>query len=153
MRLLELWQQSLAGKIPASALPMTFPSTLNRLLGIELVSIDAGRCVMTMATDIAKHANPKGTIHGGVMCDLGDAAIGCAHATGLEEGESFTSVDLKINFFRPVWNDVLTATAYAVRQGRTLSYYECDLTNTEGKLVAKLTSTVMTLRDDAARGR
>jgi len=39
-------------------------------------------------TDVAKHANPMGTVHGSVLCDVADAAIGTAHATGLGEGES-----------------------------------------------------------------
>ena len=52
----------------------------------------------------AIHANPLGTIHGGVLCDIADAAIGTAHATSLKEDESFTSIDLQINFFRPARN-------------------------------------------------
>ena len=52
-----------------------------------------------------------GTVHGGVMCDLADAAIGTAHASTLQEGESFTSIDLKINFFRPLWKEEIVAKA------------------------------------------
>jgi acyl-coenzyme A thioesterase PaaI-like protein len=42
-----------------------------------------------------------GTTHGGVLCDIADAAIGTAHFTTLKEGESFTTINLEINFFRP----------------------------------------------------
>ena len=94
-----------------------------------------------------------GTIHGGVLCDIADAAIGAAHATTLENGESFTSIDLQINFFRPVWNETITAKARPISLAKTLSRYVCDLTRDDGKLLAQVTSTVMTLRGDKAQGR
>jgi uncharacterized protein (TIGR00369 family) len=50
-----------------------------------------------------QHANPMGTLHGGILCDLADAAMGIAYASTLEEGESFTTLELKINFFKPIW--------------------------------------------------
>ena len=49
------------------------------------------------------------TIHGGLLCELADAAIGTAHSTLMQENESFTSVELKINFYRPVWKSILKA--------------------------------------------
>jgi uncharacterized protein (TIGR00369 family) len=49
------------------------------------------------------------TMHGDVLCDIADAAIGTAHAASLEEGESFTSIDLQINFFQPVWKERIRA--------------------------------------------
>jgi hypothetical protein len=58
-----------------------------------------------------QHANPMGTLHG-VLCDLSDAAMGMAFATTLAPDESFTTVSLSINFFRPVtffWRSRLTA--------------------------------------------
>ncbi|MFQ5771237.1 MAG: PaaI family thioesterase, partial [bacterium] len=50
-----------------------------------------------------QHANPMGTLHGGVLCDIADAAMGMAYASTLEQGESFTTLELKINFLKPVW--------------------------------------------------
>jgi uncharacterized protein (TIGR00369 family) len=94
-----------------------------------------------------------GTIHGGVLCDIADAAIGTAHATSLDEGESFTSLDLQINFFRPMWNGRIRAIAKPVNVGRQISRYVCDILKDDDKLVAQVTSTVMTLRGDQASGR
>ena len=94
-----------------------------------------------------------GTIHGGVLCDIADAAIGTAHFTTLQEGESFTSIDLQINFFRPVWNEKLRVLARPIHRGRTVSRYVCDITKADGKLVAQVTSTILTLRGEAAQGR
>ena len=50
-----------------------------------------------------QHANPMGTLHGGVLCDVADAAMGIAYASTLAEGETFATLELKINFLKPVW--------------------------------------------------
>ena len=49
-----------------------------------------------------------GTLHGGVLCDIADAAMGIAFASTLAPEESFTTIELKINFFCPVWKALLT---------------------------------------------
>jgi len=142
------------GTLPEGAkLPMMYPPPIARTLGFDLVEVDEGCATIEMKTALERHANPMGTLHGGVLCDIADAAIGTAHSTTLGEGESFTSVDLKINFFRPVWTAKLRASASPVQKGKTLSYYECQITDENKKLVALVTSTVMTLRGDAAKGR
>ena len=85
-----------------------------------------GHAVFEMETD-ERHHNPMGTLHGGVYCDLADAAMGYAYAGTLGEGESFTTVELKINFFRAVRKATLTAEARVVKAGNTLGYVECDV--------------------------
>lgn len=132
---------------------MEYPPAIARTLGFDLVAIGDATATLTMETDPAKHANPMGTIHGGVLCDIADAAIGTAHSTTLEENESFTSIDLRINFFRPIWKEKITATAKVVQLGKTVSYYTCDITKADGKLVATVTSSVMTLRGEKVTGR
>ena len=133
--------------------PFDYPPPIARTIGLKLVSVDVGTCRLELDANTAVHANPMGTVHGGVLCDLADAAIGTAHATTLGEGESFTSVDLQINFFRPVWNEKIFATAKPVHQGKTVGRYVCDVTRADGKLIAQVASTVMTLRGDMAKGR
>jgi uncharacterized protein (TIGR00369 family) len=71
----------------------------------------------------------------------------------LEEGESFISLDLQINFFRSAWNGRIRAFAKPVNIGRQISRYVCDILTDDDKLVAQVTSTVMTLRGDHASGR
>lgn len=133
---------------------MNYPPPIASLLGMKLVAVGEATATLEMTPDPKRLANPMGTIHGGVLCDFADAAIGTAHATTLKEGESFTSVDLKINFFRPQWDAPIRATAKAVHLGKTTSYYECNITRIEdGKLVATIASTVMTLRGEKAAGR
>ncbi len=132
-----------------------FPMPISRTIGFRLLEIPSpGTATMEMETNPEIHANPMGTIHGGVLCDIADAAIGCAHWSTLKEGESFTSIDLKINFFRPLWKSKIKAIARAMNHGKTISYYVCNITRQDDeKLIATVTSTLMTLRGEAAEGR
>jgi uncharacterized protein (TIGR00369 family) len=133
--------------------PFHFPPQIMKTIGFALTEVGEGFAVMEMESKPAVHANPMGTIHGGVLCDIADAAIGVAHVTTLVQGESFTSIDLQINFFRPVWDEKLRDSAKPVHRGKTVSRYVCDITRADGKPVAQVTSTVMTLRGESAQGR
>jgi uncharacterized protein (TIGR00369 family) len=66
----------------------------------------------------------------------------------LGEGETFTTVELKINFLRAVREGKLTAEARVVKAGGALGYVECDVIDQSGKLVARASSTCMKLRQD-----
>jgi uncharacterized protein (TIGR00369 family) len=94
-----------------------------------------------------------GTLHGGILCDVADAAMGIAYNSTLEDDESFTTLELKINFLRPVRTEKLRAVGKIVKRGKTIGLVECDVTNEEGALIARCSSTCMTLRGDQARGR
>jgi uncharacterized protein (TIGR00369 family) len=122
------------------------PPPIARLLGLVLKSLEPGRAVFEMEAD-ERHHNPMGTVHGGIYCDLADAAMGYAYAATLGEGETFTTVELKINFFRPVRRGKLFAEARVIKAGSTLGYVECDITDQNGKPVAKAASTCMKLRE------
>jgi len=98
------------------------PPPIGRLLGFVLKEIEPGRAVFEMEAG-ERHHNPMGTLHGGIYCDLADAAMGYAYAATLGEGETFTTVELKINFFRPVRQGRLTAEARVVKAGSTLGYF------------------------------
>ena len=121
------------------------PSPVSRLIGFVLKSVEPGHAVFELEAD-ERHHNPMGTLHGGIYCDLADTAMGYAYAATLAEGETFTTVELKINFFRPVRKSRLTAEARVVKAGSTLGYVECEVKDQTGKLVAKAASTCMKLR-------
>jgi len=123
-----------------------------RLIGFQAKEIADGRATVTLAAG-PQHANPMGTLHGGILCDIADAAMGMAFASTLAPGESFTTVELKINFFRPVWQARLTAEGVVVQRGRTVGFVECTITDEENRLVAKASSTCMALRGEKAQGR
>jgi len=143
-RMLDLIQKVYRGEIP--------PPPVATLIGFALTAIEPGRAVIELTAE-TRHANPMGTLHGGILCDVADAAMGMAYASTLEEGESFTTLELKINFLKPIWTGKLVATGRVVKGGRTVGLAECDVVDEKDHLVARATSTCMTLRGDGARGR
>src|SRR2546421_11313293 len=128
------------------------PPPIAPLIGFPLVAVEPGHAVVELEA-AERHANPMGTLHGGVLCDVADAAMGMAWAATLGEGETFTTLELKINFLRPVWTGKLVATGRLVKGGRTVGLVECDVTDADGGLVARASSTCMTLRGASAAGR
>src|SRR6476660_4375051 len=116
-----------------------------KLLGAKLTRIEDGRAHIELEVD-ERLANPMGTLHGGVLCDIADAAMGMAYASTLEEGESFTTLELKINFLRPFWTGGLVARGRVVSRGRTVGMTECDVEDDQGRLIARASSTCLTLR-------
>lgn len=142
--MLDLAQRMSRGELP--------PPPIAALLGFTLTSIAPGRATIAFEAD-ERHANPMGTLHGGVFCDIADAAMGMAYASTLEAGETFATLELKINFLKPFWRGKLVATAHVVKGGRSVGLVECDVTDEHERLVARATSTCMTLRGEQANGR
>ena len=128
------------------------PPPVATLIGFSIVSVEPGHVVMAMEAG-KQHANPMGTLHGGILGDLADAAMGMAYASSLDEGETFTTLELKINFLKPVWTGQLVATGRLVKGGHTVGLVECDVHDDAGRLVARASSTCMTLRGTQAQGR
>ena len=139
----------LAEAIKRGELP---PPPIAKLLGLHLVDVKIGEAIMELAAD-ERHVNPMGTLHGGVLCDLGDAAMGTAFASTCEDDETYATIELKCNFLRPVWTARLHATAKVVHRGKTIGLAECEVKDERGRLIAKLSSTLTVLRGDAAKGR
>jgi len=136
-------------KVQRGELP---PPPVATLIGFTIGSIEPGRVVMEMEAG-PQHSSPLGTVHGGILCDLADAAMGMAYAATLDENETFTTLELKINFLKPVWSGRLTATGYVVKSGRTVGLVDCDVHDEKNSLVARASSTCMTLRGAEAQGR
>jgi uncharacterized protein (TIGR00369 family) len=128
------------------------PPPIADLIGFTLTEVDPGRAVVSFDAG-PRHANPMGTLHGGVLCDIADAAMGMAYAASLDEGRTFTTLELKINFLKPVRTGRLIATGRLVKGGRTVGLLECDVVDDKGRLVARASSTCMTLRGEQAEGR
>src|SRR5206468_2834935 len=141
---LDMVAKMIRGEIP--------PAPIAETIGMRVAEVRPDFAVFEMEAG-RRHANPMGTLHGGVLCDLADGAMGVAWASGLGEGESFTTLELKINFLKPVWNASLRAEARVVKRGKSVGLVECDVRDEKGELVARATSTVLTLRGDQAKGR
>ena len=135
MSLAEL-QRVLSGEDPAAPVA--------QLIGFRITSVEAGRVEVELEAG-PQHSSPPGTLHGGVLCDIADAAMGMALFSLLDEGRAFATVELKINFLKPVRTGLLTAVGTVVKQGRTISLCRCDVTDEQGSLVAHATCTQMTL--------
>jgi uncharacterized protein (TIGR00369 family) len=136
-------EQILRGEAP--------PPPVADLIGFKLVSVKPGEAVIELEATKA-HANPMGTLHGGILCDIADTAMGMALLSKLEEDESLTTLELKIKFLKAIWNARLLATGQVVKQGRTVGLVQCDVTDANGSLMARATTTGV-LRGTQAHGR
>ncbi len=143
-KMLDLIRRVARGEMPAPPVAT--------LIGFTLAAVEPGRAVVQLDAD-DRHHNPMGTLHGGILCDIADAAMGMAYAATLDEGETFTTLDLQIHFLKPVWTGTLTATGRVVKGGRTVGLVECDVHDDRARLVARAASTCMTLRGEQAAGR
>jgi uncharacterized protein (TIGR00369 family) len=128
------------------------PPPIAALLGFTLTAVTPGEAVIEFAAG-RQHSNPMGTLHGGVLCDIADAAMGIAYASTLGEGETFTTLELKINFLKPVWTAKLRAIGRVVKRGKTVGLLECDIIDEQPSLVARVSSTCLTLSGEDAHGR
>src|SRR5258708_13192222 len=106
-----------------------------RLIGFEAKDIADGRATVVLVTG-PQHANPMGTLHGGILCDIADAAMGMAFASTLAPDESFTTIELKINFFRPVCEAHLRAEGKGVGRAGTVGYLDCEITHQPRRPIA-----------------
>jgi len=122
------------------------------LVGFALTSFSEGEVVVTLPVTTS-HTNPMGTVQGGVISAMADAAMGWAYMTTLGEGESYTTLEMKINFLRPVWQGTLSARGRVRRAGRAVALIECDVVDEEEKSVAYAVSTCMLLTGERAAGR
>jgi uncharacterized protein (TIGR00369 family) len=136
--MLENARRVIAGEVALAPFPL--------MIGMSLTAIEPGRARMEMTVD-ERYANPMGTLHGGVSCTLADSAMGLAYASTLGEGESFTTLELKINFLRPVWSGRLVAEGIVVQRGKTVGLAECSVSDEKGRLIARASSTCLTLRE------
>jgi uncharacterized protein (TIGR00369 family) len=127
-----------------------------QLVGFRLTAISPDASIVELDVD-ERHADPTGWLHGGILCDIADAAMDLAYATTLKQNEAFSNLELKINFLRPVRHGRLRAIGRVVRADRTISLVESDVVDEQGRLVARATGTFMTLRPpqrpDGARER
>jgi len=127
------------------------PAAATRI-GMRLDSFQPGEAVVALDAD-ASHANPMGTVQGGILAAMADAAMGWAYMTTLGEGESYTTLEIKMNFLRPVRAGRLEARARVRSAGRTIGLIECDVVGENDKVAGYAVSTCMILRGEAAQGR
>lgn len=125
------------------------PMPVCRLIGMEVEHVEDGfaRCSL-LANE--QHWNPFGTVHGGILCDIADLAMGMAFFTTLGQDEALATIELKINYLRPARQGKLSAEARVLHRGRSTGFVECLVADESGKLIAKASSTCMVVKDDRA---
>jgi uncharacterized protein (TIGR00369 family) len=117
---------------------------ISELLDFHLVDAEEGRAAFEGIPKFS-HYNPIGTVHGGVAATLLDSALGCAIFSTLHKGDTWTTLDLKLNFVRPITKDTgpVRAEGRIIHRGRTVATSEGDLKDRAGKLYAHATTTCM----------
>lgn len=133
---LEYLRQILDGRLPRPPIADT--------LSCHLVEAEAGRAVF-QGTPRHAYLNPAGTVHGGWMATLLDAAMACAVQSVLAAGQGYTTVEFKLNLVRPVLAGTgeVRAEGKVVNAGRTIATAEGRLVGEDGKLYAHGTETCL----------
>ena len=144
MNHLEGLKKMAIGEIPGS------PAA--QVLGFNVTDVEEGRVVIEMDATERLH-NPMGTLHGGILCDIADAAMGYAFATTLAEDELFSTVEIKLNFLKPIFKAKLRAEGSLIKKGASVGLLECHVYDEKQSLVAHSTSTCMILKGNSAGRR
>lgn len=142
----EYWNTRSGMNINADFLAGTFVPPVCRFTGLQTIEFGEGYVSATMPAS-AWFANGFGTIYGGAQALLADFALNSAVLTTVPAATSFSPLDLKINFLRPVLPDVglLTANATVTHRGRTIAVVSCEILNAAGKQVAVAGETILIL--------
>lgn len=120
------------------------PPPVARLLGFEIEQISEG--LVTFAFEPAEFLyNPLGTVHGGILTTVLDSAMGCAVQSRLRAGLTYTTLELKVNFLRPVrvTTGRVRGEGKLVHLGGRVATAEAHLVDESGSLYAHATSTCL----------
>ena len=118
----------------------TSPSPATKFLGIKIVELSEGRSLVEMMVE-PKHHNMSATMHGGIMADIADAAMGIAISTTLAPHEDLTTMEMKISFYRPHIKGILRAEGIVAKRGKRVAFAEAILTNEHNQILAKANGT------------
>lgn len=133
---LEFMKKMADGELPGAPIASHF--------GMEVINVESGSVVFRCTPDESHH-NPIGTIHGGLVCTMLDSALGCATHTTLPAGTGYTSIEIKVNFLRPVsaGNGALICRGRVTKPGRRVTFAEGEVLDSEGKVVATATGSLL----------
>ena len=119
---------------------------ISQLVGFQVLPGESGEATVLIQAS-QQHHNPMGRVHGGLLAALADAAMGIAFGRTLLDSEDFSTIEMKVNFIRPVREGLLTAKAKVTQRGLRVGFLECQVTNAAGKLVATATCTCMVISE------
>lgn len=120
------------------------PPPIMAHLTMRLVDADVGTATFVCEPD-ESHYNPLGTVHGGLVCTLLDSALGCAVQSTLAQGQGYTSIEIKVNYLRPVFANAgpLTCVGTVTKPGNRVAFADGVVTDASGKIVATATGSLL----------
>ncbi|QMW02960.1 PaaI family thioesterase [Spirosoma foliorum] len=133
---MEYLQGIMAGLYPPPAIAHT--------LDMALESVEEGKAVFSIVPQ-EFHYNPIGGVHGGVFCTMLDSALACAIHSTLQAGTGYTTLELKVNFIRPltIRTGKVLPIGTLIHAGRSTATAEGKIVDEQGKLYAHATTTCM----------
>jgi uncharacterized protein (TIGR00369 family) len=140
---LEVLRMIVSGELP--------PPPIAATLDFDLVEVEEGRAVFE-GGPAEFHYNPIGVVHAGYAVTLLDSAMGCAFVSTAEAGTLWTTLALETRFTRALTVDTgrVRAIGTVLHRGRRVSTTEARVEDSQGRLCAHATSTILVL--DRNRG-
>ena len=126
------------------------PDGWMQTLGARITEAEPGRVVLELEAG-PRHRHGGGVVQGGVITQIADAAMGMSLATLQEDGLWNTTIELKINFIRPVISGRIRAVGRVVEIKQTLMFGEADVLDEQGRLVARASSTCLPVPEGQGR--
>jgi uncharacterized protein (TIGR00369 family) len=119
-------------------------------LGARITEAEPGRVVLEIEAG-PQHRHGGGVVQGGVITQIADAAMGMSLGTLQEDGMWNTTIELKINFIRPVISGRIRAVGRVVEMKQTLFFGEADVLDEQDRLVARASSTCLPVPEGQGR--
>jgi uncharacterized protein (TIGR00369 family) len=126
------------------------PAGWMETLGARIAEAEPGRVVLELDAG-PQHRHGGGVVQGGVITQIADAAMGMSLGTLQEDGVWNTTIELKINFLRPVVAGRIRAVGRVMEMRQTLMFSEADVLDEQGRLVARASSTCMPVPEGEGR--
>jgi uncharacterized protein (TIGR00369 family) len=136
---MEYLQKIVSGELP--------PPPIGLLLNFRIAELSEGHAVFTVKP-AEYHYNPIGVVHGGLAATLLDSAMGCAVHSTLPAGVGYTTLEIKVNYLRPMSAETgeVRCAANIIHVGRTTATAEGKIVDANGKLYAHGTTTCIIFR-------
>ena len=134
----------------AAAMLNAKPDGWMATLGARISEAEPGRVVLELEAG-PEHRHGGGVVQGGVITQIADAAMGMSLGTLQEDGLWNTTIELKINFIRPVISGRIRAVGRVIEMKKTLFFSEADVLDEQGRLVARASSTCLPVPEGQGR--
>src|SRR5687768_13486012 len=126
-------------------------SPFSKSLGVQIIEFANGLCVCTLELN-EQLLNTHKAAHGGVIYSLADIGMGVALYSTLEKDEQCSTIEIKINYLKPVYSGGLVCSARVIQKGRSIAVLESDVKNDE-KIIAKAMGTFSISKATSRGGR